>query len=180
MSVVDRLQLHAVIVDHAEGGDRFAAALYELEGVFSAIDGLVLIHGHRSAVHCNGVIFPDLLQVRKVCDNRCPLAAVCQVDKVRNIIQPQLVGHGLKLTDLAGAEAVQPFRQVVQLIYIHQRTLDRIQHKVAAVDLVHFAVPIYGKAQVDCLKHLNGLIILVDGNGEGDGNLTAFRVLGIA
>ena len=90
------------------------------------------------------------------------------------------MGHGLKLTDLAGAEAVQPFRQVVQLIYIHQRTLDRIQHKVAAVDLVHFAVPIYGKAQVNCLKHLNGLIILVDGNGEGDGNLTAFRVLGIA
>ena len=48
------------------------------------------------------------------------------------------------------------------------------------VELVHLAVTVHGKIQVNCLEHLNGLIVLVNGNGEGDSNLTAFRMLGIA
>ena len=68
----------------------------------------------------------------------------------------------------------------VQLIDIDQRTHQGVQHVVPAVHFIHSAVPIRGKAQVNCLEHLNGLIVLVNGNGERDRDLIAFRTSRVA
>ena len=180
MSVVDRFQLHAVVVGHTVRGDDSSTAVNQLEGGFFAIHCLVLVYRHCAAVQCHCVVFPDLLQIREIRDNRCLLTTVRQVNKVLDFGQPQLVSHSLELTDLAGAEAVQPFRQVVQLIDIDQRTHQGVQHAVPAVHFIHSAVPVDGKAQVNCLEHLNGLIVLVNGNGKGDSDLIAFRTSGVA
>ena len=48
----------------------------------------------------------------------CPLAAEGQIDKVLDTVNIQLAGHRLILRLFSLAEAVQPFRQVVQFVYI--------------------------------------------------------------
>ena len=119
-------------------------------------------------------------QIGKVGNDRCLLAAKREIDEVCDIGHLQLVGHSLELAVLTHAEAVQPFRQIVHLIHIDQHTLECAQHTVVAVDLIHLAVPVYGSSQFHCLEHIDCLIVLVDGDGEGDGDLPTLRALGIA
>ena len=89
------------------------------------------------------------------------------------------MGHCLKLGVLTHTKAVQPLRQIVQLVHIGQRTIQGAQHTVMAVHFIHRAVPVHGVPQIHRLEHLNRLIVLISGDGEGNGDLPAFRVPGI-
>ena len=61
---------------------------------------------------------PNLLQVGEVSDHRGVLTAEAQVDKVLDIRQLQLVGHGLELGVFALAEALQTLGEIVQFVQI--------------------------------------------------------------
>ena len=138
-----------------------------------------MVHRHPAAVQRNDVVLPDLLQIREAGNHRGLLTAKRQVDEVLDMGQVQLVGHGLELGGLFCAEAVQPLRQIVQLIHIDQRVLEHFQYAVRAVQFIHHAVPISGKAQLHRLEHFDGLIVLVIRDREGNSGLTILRVLGI-
>ena len=117
-AVVDLLQLHAVVVDHAVGSDRAAAAFDEPPRGFLAIQRVQLIHTCAAAVQVHVVVTANSGEVGKVGDDRGLLAAEGQVDEILQLEKFQLVCHRLKLCGLAGVEAFQPLGEIVQLLHI--------------------------------------------------------------
>ncbi len=179
-AVVDLLQLHAVVVDHAVGGDRAAAAFDEPPCGFLAVQRVQFIHTCAAAVQVHVVVAADRGEVGKVGDDRGLLAAEGQVDEILQLEQLQLVGHRLKLRGLAGVEAVQPFGEVVQLLHIDREHLRSLEDGVEAVDLLHLAVRLDRVADLQRLQQLHAVRVLVAGNGERDGRHAVFRVMRIA
>ena len=178
-AVVDLLQLHAVVVDHAVGGDRAAAVFNELPCQFLTVQRVQLIHACTAAVQIHVVVPADGGEVGKVGDDRGPLAAEGQVDEILQLEQLQLVGHRLKLCGFAGVEAVQPLGKVVQLLHIDREHFRALENSVEAVDLLHLAVRLDRVADLQCLQQLHAVRILIAGDGERDGRHTVFRVAGI-
>ena len=74
-SVVDLLQLHAVVVDYAVGRDRAAAAFNELPCGSLAVQRVQFIHACAAAVQVHVVVTANSGEVRKVGDDRGLLAA---------------------------------------------------------------------------------------------------------
>ena len=90
-------------------------------------------------------------EVGKVGDDRGLLAAEGQVDEIFQLKKLQLVGHRLKLRGLAGVEAVQPFGEIVQLVYIDREHLRALEDSIEAVDLLHLAVRLESVADLQRL-----------------------------
>ena len=82
MPVVVLLQHHAVVVDHAIGGNHPTAALDEPEGLCFTIYRLVLVHRHPTAVQRHDVVLPDLLQIGEAGNHRGLLTAKGEIDKI--------------------------------------------------------------------------------------------------
>ena len=118
-------------------------------------------------------------EVGKVGDDRGLLAAEGQVDEILQLEQLQLVRHRLKLRGLAGVEAVQPFGEVVQLLYIDREHFHSLENSVEAVDLLHLAVRLDRVADLQCLQQVHAVCVLVAGDGEQDGRHAVFWVIGV-
>ena len=134
-AIVDLFQLHAVVVDHAVGRDRAAAAFNELPCGFLAVQFVQFIHTCAAAVQVHVVVTANSGEVGKVGNDRGLLAAEGQVDEILQLEQLQLVGHRLKLRGLAGVEAVQPLGEVVQLLHIDREHFRALEDGVEAVNL---------------------------------------------
>ena len=80
--MVKLLQLHAVVVNHAVGGDRAAAVFDELPCDFLAVQRVQLIHACAAAVQVHVVVTANSGEVGKVGDDRSLLAAGGQVDEI--------------------------------------------------------------------------------------------------
>ena len=81
-AVVDLLQLHAVVVNHAVGGDRAAAVFDELPCRSLAVQFVQLIHTCAAAVQVHVVVTANSVEVGKVGNDRGLLAAEGQVDEI--------------------------------------------------------------------------------------------------
>ena len=79
-SVVDLLQLHAIIIDHTVGRDRTAAALDKPPCCCLTIQCIQFLRFGAAAVQIHVVIPANSGEVRKICDDRGLLAAEGQVD----------------------------------------------------------------------------------------------------
>ena len=175
-AIVDLLQLHAVVIDHAVGGDHPSAALDEVQGLLRPIQRLVFLFGRRTAVECQTMVFSDLFQVGEVGDYCGLLTAECEIDEVFDVGQAQGGRHGLELDDLVIIEAVQPFGQVVQLVHVDGLTRQAVQDGDGKEGFVYPAVLGCGVADAQAVQQLNGGIVLVIRDGEGDGGRAVFRV----
>jgi len=178
-SVVDLLQLHAVVVDHTVGGDRAAAAFDEPPCRFLTVQFVQLIHTCAAAVQVHVVVATNSGEVGKVSDDRGLLAAEGQVDEIFQLEQLQLVSHRLKLCGLAGVEAFQPLGEVVQFLHIDCTLLHAFENVVGAVKLHHLAVRLDRVADLQCLQQVHAVCVLVMRNGERDSCHAVFRVVGI-
>jgi len=74
-ALVDLLQLHAVVVNHAVGRDRAAVAFDELPCQFLAVQRVQFIHACAAAVQVHVVDAANSVEVGKVGDDRGLLAA---------------------------------------------------------------------------------------------------------
>ena len=178
-AVVDLLQLHAVVVDHAVGSDFAAAVFDEPPRSFLAIQFVQLIHTCAAAVQVHVVVTANSGEVGKVGDDRGLLAAEGQVDEILQFEKFQLVCHCLKLCGLAGVEAFQPLGEIVQLLHIDREHFRSFQDSVETVDLLHLAVRLDRVADLQCLQQLHAVCVLVMWDGEWDGRHAVFRVVGI-
>ena len=178
-AVVDLLQLHAVVVDHAVGGDCAVAVFDELPCGFLAVQRVQLIHACAAAVQVHVVVAADGGEVGKVGDDRSLLAAEGQVDEILQLEKLQLVCHCLKLRGLAGVEAFQPLGEVVQFLHIDCTLLHAFKNVVGAVKLHHLAVRLDCIADFQRLQQVHAVCVLVTGNGEWNRCHTVFRVAGI-
>ena len=174
--IIERFQLHAVVVDHAVGGDHFAAAVDKQQSRFITVQTSKRLANGTATVDIHIVGAANSLQIRKVCDDRGLLAVEGQVDEIFDASQFQFVGHGLKLGLLAFIEAVQPLCQVVQLVHIDRRALQTFENGIPAVQLYDMAVLPQYIAYVYPLQQLHRVIILLLGDGERDRNDTMLRV----
>lgn len=101
-----------------------------------------------------------LFQLGEIGNHRGPLAAEGKVDEVLDILEVQLVGHGLELLRLAVVEAVQALRQVVKLIHVDHRALESFQNAVPAVLVIHLAVLLQRIADFQRLQHFYNVVIV--------------------
>ena len=125
------------------------------------------------------MVTANSVEVGKVGNDCGLLTAESQVDEILQLEKLQLVGHRLKLCGLAGVEAVQPFCEVVQLLYIDRAHLRALKDSIEAVDLLHLAVRLDRVADLQRLQQLHAVCVLVAGDGEWDGRHAVFRVVGI-
>jgi hypothetical protein len=178
-ALVKLLQLHAVVVDHAVGGDRAAAVFNELPHGFLAVQRIQFLCFGTASVQVHVMVTANSGEVGKVCNDRGLLAAEGQVDEILQLEQLQLVSHGLKLRGLAGIEAVQPLGKIIQLLHVDREHLRALEYIIKAVDLLHLAVRLDRIADLQCLQQLHAMCVLVAGDGERDGRHTVFRVVWI-
>ena len=130
------------------------------------------------------MIFSDLLQIGEVCDHRRLLAAEGQVDKVPDVSQVELFRHCLKLRPLITPEAVQPLRQIVQLIHIDRLPFQPLENGIAVCEFVHLAVLPDRIPDFQGGQHLHGMVIFLSGQRKGNsgdavlrmGRITEYRV----
>ena len=169
--IVDLFQLHAIAVHHAIGGDCPGAALDQVEGRGQPVYLFERIHRHTAAVDGQGMVFPRLLQLGEVGDDRGPLAAKGEVDEILDVRQAQLAGHGLELFALTLAETAQPLGQVVQLVHVDALGHQPLEDGVLAVQRLHPAVLGGGGTDIHGLQQINGVVILGVRDREGDGDL---------
>ena len=81
-TIVDLLQLHAVVVDHTVGCDRAAAAFDELPCGFLAIQRIQFLCFGAAAMQVHVMVAADGGEVGKVGNDRGLLAAEGQVDEI--------------------------------------------------------------------------------------------------
>ena len=85
MSIVLLFQHHTVVIDHAVRGDHSAAAVDQQQSSFGAVQAFQLLHPGTTAVQSHKMAASYGLQIGKVGDDRCLLAAVRQVDEVLDV-----------------------------------------------------------------------------------------------
>ena len=180
LAVVDLLQLHAVVVDHAVGRDRAAAAFDELPCDFLAVQRIQFLCFGTASVQVHVMVAADGGEVGKVGNDCGLLAAEGQVDEILQLKKLQPVRHRLKLRGFAGVEAVQPFGEVIQLLHIDREHLCAFEHREKAINFLHLAVGFDRIANFQCLQQLHAVCVLVAGDGERDSCHAVFRVMRIA
>ena len=90
------------------------------------------------------------------------------------------MSHRLKLRDLAGVEAIQPFGKIVQLLHIDREHFRALENGIEAVDLFHLAVGFDRIADLQSIQKLHAVCVLVTGNGEWNRRHAVFRVFTVA
>ena len=176
-TVIDLLQLHSVVIDHAVGGDLAGCVVEDqIQCCLACIQSFQLLHGDAAAMQVHVVIPAYLLQVGKVCDDRGLLTAEGQVDEVGHIGSPQLIGHPLELCQLVVGKTVQPLNQVIQLVHIDLASLQTLENGNRTLEFFHRAVPRPRVPDVQCLQHLDGAVILIRRDGKGNGHKAIFYV----
>ena len=175
-TVIDRLQLHAVVIDHTVGGDSTVSIFNELPSRFLTIQRFQLVNSCTAAVQIHVVVLANSGDVRKICNDLSLLAAEGQVDEILQFEKLQLVGHCLKLCGFASIKAIQPFGEIVQLLHIDRKHLCALEHSIKAVDCLHLAVGFDRVANFQRLQQLHTACVLVMRNRERDGCHAIFRV----
>ena len=99
-------------------------------------------------------------KVRKIRDDCSLLTAEGQVYEILQLGEFQLMGHCLKLRSFTVIEALQPFGEIVQLLYIYRKHLHALKNGVEAVDLLHLAVSFDRITDLQCLQQLHAVRIL--------------------
>ena len=168
------------IIDNAIGGDGPGSAVNEQERRFNPVQILQLLHTGTATIQIHIVFLPDFLKVRKICDDRGPLAAKGQIDEIFYLCDSQLVGHPLELGGLTVIKTVQPLGQVVQLVQGNGFAGQLIQDSIKTVQLIHLAVLTERVADSQWLQQFYRVVVFLPGNGEWNRNLPIFRVLGAA
>ena len=161
LPIVDLLQLYAVVIGHAIGRDRAVAILNELPCRFLAVQRLQLVNSCAAAVQIHVVVSANGSKVRKIRDDCSLLTAEGQVYEILQLEEFQLMGHCLKLRSFTVIEALQPFGEIVQLLYIYRKHLHALKNGVEAVDLLHLAVCLDRVADLQRLQQLHAVRILV-------------------
>ena len=175
-TVIDRLQLHAVVIDHTVGRDSTVSIFDELTSRFLTVQRIQFLCLGTSSVQIHVVVPTNSGEVRKICDDRSQLAAKGQVDQIFQFKKLQLVRHRLKLRGFAGVETIQPFGEVVQFLHIDGKHLCALEHSVKAVDCLYLTVGLDRVANLQRLQQLHTACVLIMRNRERDGCHAIFRV----
>ena len=86
------------------------------------------------------------------------------------------MGHGEELVLFAFPETLQALGQVVQLVHIDRRTFQPLQDRVLAFQLDDAAVLGENVPYAKLFQHFYRSVIILFGDGEGDGKLPVLRV----
>ena len=153
--IIDRAELHPVVVNHAIRCDGSVTVADQQQCSFISVHVLQLFAGGGAAVHIQEMAAADLLQIREVSDHRCLLAAERQVDQMPHIEQSVFDGGRLEFCLFLRVKAVQPFGEVVHLIEVNRHFLQPLEDRPVSADLIHPAVPLHRISQAHALEHIN-------------------------